>query len=132
MDTTPMPNEQLFDHSYREGSPVLDAHGEKVGVVGASETLGNYLVVQKGWLFTSELYIPLAAIHARDANGIYLNLTKDELNDDQWKVPPGGGSAVEAAPPSAVPPTAAPGNSPNPLDNGILPGPVPVDPLGSE
>ena len=48
--------------------------------------------MKKGWLFTYELYIPLATIHAQDANGIYLNLTKDELQDEQWKVPPGGGT----------------------------------------
>jgi len=132
MDNTPMMNEPPVAHSYIEGTTVLDAHGEKVGVVGNPETQGNYLVVQKGWLFTYQLYIPLTEIHAQDANGIYLNLTKEQLQDDQWKIPPGGGAAVEAAPPSMIPPTAPPGQEePDPLTNGILPGPVPVDPLSN-
>lgn len=125
MDTSPIMNEPPMDHSFIEGTPVLDAQGEKVGVVGAMEVQGNYLVVQKGWLFTYELYIPLSAIHAQDGNGIYLNLTKEELQDDQWKIPPGGGVAVEAVPPSNIPPTALPGQEmPDPLTNGILPGPI--------
>jgi hypothetical protein len=129
--TRPNLNEHPIADSYVEGTPVLDAHGEKVGVIGPAETRGNYLVVQKGWLFTYELYIPVSEIHAQDANGIYLNLTKEQLQEDQWKVPPGGGAAVEAAPPSMIPPTVIPGDQPDPLTNGILPGPVPVDPIGN-
>ena len=109
MENTPATNEHLLAHSYSEGTAVLDSQGEKVGVVGVPETQGNYLVVEKGWLFTHNLYIPLTAIHAQDANGIYLNLTKAELRDEQWKVPPGGGTAVEATPPTHVPPTVVPG-----------------------
>ncbi len=131
METNPMMNEPPVAHSYVEGTPVLDSQGEKIGVVGQPETLGNYLVVQKGWLFPDELYIPLNLIHAQDANGIYLNLSKEELQDDQWKVPPGGGAAVEAAPPSMLPPSVIPGQEPDALANGILPGPVPVDPLSN-
>ncbi|HLV98217.1 MAG TPA: hypothetical protein VKT82_06015 [Ktedonobacterales bacterium] len=131
MENIPPRNEPLVAHSYVAGTPVLDAHGEKVGMVAEPETRGNYLVVQKGWLFTSKLYIPLSEIHAQDANGIYLNLTKEQLKDDQWKVPPGGGAAVEAAPPSMLPPTTVPGQEPDPLANGILPGPLPADPLSN-
>jgi hypothetical protein len=92
MDNTPATDELMVAHSYTEGTAVLDSQGEKVGVVSLPTTQGNYLVMKKGWLFTYELYIPLSAIHAQDANGIYLNLSKDELQDEQWKVPPGGGT----------------------------------------
>ncbi len=132
MDNTPIPDDQQpVDYSYTEGTAVYDAEGQKVGVVGQPETQGYYLVVQKGWLFTYEVYVPITAIHAQDVNGIYLNLTKDQLQDDQWKVPPGGGAAVEAAPPASIPPTELPGEQPDPLTNGILPGPIPIDPLGN-
>jgi hypothetical protein len=130
MEKSPATDEPLVAHSYSEGSAVLDAQGEKVGVVGAPPLQGNYLVVEQGWLFTHTLYIPHAAIHAQDANGIYLNLTKEELQDEQWKVPPGGGTALEAAPPTSVPQAAASGQEADPLEGGILPGPLPADPLG--
>jgi hypothetical protein len=80
---------------------VLDAQGEKVGVVGAPPVQGNCLVVKQGWLFTHELYLPLSALHAQDANGIYLNLSKEELQDEQWKIPPGGGTVQETPSPTA-------------------------------
>ena len=51
---------------------------------------GNAPVIEKGWVFTHALYISLSAIHAQDANGISLHLTKEELQDEQWQVPPGG------------------------------------------
>ena len=131
MDNAPVIEEHPFAHVYTEGTAVFDGHGEKVGVVGAPPTQGNFLVVQKGWLFTYELYIPLTEIHTYDANGIFLNLTKEQLQDDRWKIPPGGGSAVEVVPPSSIPPTELPGQALDPLDNGILPGPIPVDPLSN-
>jgi len=130
MDMTPAPGEHMFAHSYVAGTPVFDANGEKVGVVGVPETQGNYLVVEKGWLFTYELYIPFTAIHAQDTNGIYLNLTRDELQDDQWKVPPGGGTAIESTLPPPVP-ADPPDQESNFLKGGILPGPVHVDPLSN-
>ena len=131
MDTVPATNEPLVAHSYREGTAVLDALGEKVGVVGSPALQGNYLVVEQGWLFTRALYLPLAAIHAQDANGISLHLTKEELQDEQWKIPPGGGTALEATPSTSVPPTAVPGQEHDLLEGGLLPGPLSVDPLGN-
>lgn len=131
MENTPATDEPLVAHSYLEGTAVLDAQGEKVGVVGVPPMQGNYLVVEKGWLFTHTLYIPHAAIHAQDANGIYLNLTKEELQDERWKIPPGGGSAVEVVPPATNPPSAAPGQEIGPLDGRTVPGPLPADPLGN-
>jgi hypothetical protein len=47
------------------------------------------------------LYLPLSALHAQDANGIYLNLSKEELQDEQWKIPPGGGTVQETPSPTA-------------------------------
>jgi hypothetical protein len=131
MENNSATDELLVAHSYREGTAVLDAQGEKVGVVGVPPMQGTCLIVEQGRLFTHTLYIPHAAIHAQDANGIYLNLTKEELQDEQWKTPPGGGSAAEAAPPAPMPPAAASGQEISPADRGIVPGPLPADPLGN-
>lgn len=90
MDNSPATHELMVTHSYNAGKAVLDSQGEKVGVVSLPPTPGNSLVMEKGWVFTHMLYIPLSAIHAHDVNGIYLNLTKEELQDEQWKIPPGG------------------------------------------
>ena len=100
--------------------------------MGSPALQGNYLVVEQGWLFTRTLYIPLPALHAQDANGIYLHLTKEELQDEQWKIPPGGGSALEATPSASAPPTADQGQEHPPPGGRPLPGPLSVIPSGTD
>src|SRR5215470_16203853 len=65
-----------------EDTPVFDVNAEKVGTVVLSALRDGYFVVEKGMIFTHELYLPATAIQARDANGVSLRLTKDELKDD--------------------------------------------------
>jgi uncharacterized protein (TIGR02271 family) len=49
---------------------------------------GGYLDVKKGLIFTRDVYIPLSAIGQRTTDGIYLNLPKDELRNQNWDKPP--------------------------------------------
>ena len=128
MQQIPPTDTGTYAYSIVEGTTVYDSQGEKVGAVSLPTMQGNYLVVEKGWLFTHELYIPLTSIRTQDANGIYLTLTKEELKHDQWKVPPGGGSAVEAAP-SNPPLRPAPDPGLADLNGGLIPSPPPAGPL---
>lgn len=121
----PTPGEDTLAEMYVEGTPVFDSQGKKVGVVGKPAVLGNSLVIEKGWLFPSNLYIPFSAVHARDANGVYLNVTKEELKDDQWKNPPGGAEVQSTIPDQ--PPIAPADPIQGVLGGGILPGPVVTD-----
>ena len=70
------------------GTDVFDANGDKVGSVQEFNPQANCIVVQKGFIFTKDVYIPLSAIDGRDDNGLYLNLTKDDLKDDRFASPP--------------------------------------------
>jgi len=70
------------------GTDVYDASGDKVGSVQEYNPQANCIVVQKGIIFTKDLYIPLSAIDSRDSDGLYLNLTKDQLKDDRFASPP--------------------------------------------
>ena len=70
------------------GTDVYDATGDKLGTVQEYNPQANCIVVQKGIIFTKDLYIPLNAIDSRDSNGIYLNLTKDQLKGDRYASPP--------------------------------------------
>lgn len=70
------------------GTDVYDANGDKVGTVQEFNPQANCIVVQKGLIFTKDLYIPMNAIDGRDDNGLYLNLTKDDLKDDRFASPP--------------------------------------------
>lgn len=86
MNTPQNPNAPVAE--IPENTNVYDVAGEKVGHVSFSAMRDGFFVVEKGWLFTHQLYIPATAILANDANGITLRLSKEELKDDRWKQAP--------------------------------------------
>lgn len=71
-----------------EGTTVYDAGGDKVGSVSEHNMQGAYLVVHKGWLFPKDVYVPLNAIGRADTDGVYLNMYKDDLKNQNWENPP--------------------------------------------
>ncbi len=71
-----------------EGLTVYDTTGEKVGTVREDNVQGGYLDVQKGWLFPKDIYVPRSAVSNIDANGVYLSLYKDDLQNQNWDAPP--------------------------------------------
>jgi len=68
------------------GQDVYGADGAKVGNVSGME--GDYIVVSKGFFFPTDYYIPTGAINSADADGIYLNVTKDEALNQGWDMLP--------------------------------------------
>ncbi len=71
-----------------EGMPVYDAGGDKVGTISEHNVQGRYLIAHKGWLFPQDVYIPLQAVASTDADGVYLNLYKDDILNQDWSNPP--------------------------------------------
>jgi hypothetical protein len=67
---------------------VYDVNGEKVGKVIFSAMRDGYFVVEQGWLFSHQYFLPPTAIQARTAEGITLRLSKEDLKEEQWKQPP--------------------------------------------
>ena len=85
----------MQEQQFVAGATVYDTTGAKVGTLRAYNPQGGYLVVAKGWLFSKDLYIPLAAFQGTDAAGaVHLGLRKDDLQDDRYAVPPVGGPTV--------------------------------------
>ncbi|HZG68851.1 MAG TPA: DUF2171 domain-containing protein, partial [Herpetosiphonaceae bacterium] len=70
----------------QQGTNVYGSDGDKVGDV--AEVGSNYVLVQKGWLFTRDIYIPLSAISSVDEDGVYLNIPKDQVNSMEWDIAP--------------------------------------------
>jgi len=79
----------------REGAEVYGADGDKVGkVIGATS---RYILVEKGFFFPSDYYIPASAIASVDADKIYLSVTKDEALNQGWDAEPLDYSGAYAA-----------------------------------
>ena len=68
------------------GSDVYGSDGKKAGDV--AEVQETYIVVSKGWLFTTERYVPVEAISRVDEDGVHLNVSKDEMEGGGWDKPP--------------------------------------------
>jgi hypothetical protein len=63
-------------------TPVYDVNGGKIGSV--EDINRDTLVLQKGMFFPKDISVPLAAIHHADAGGVYLGLTKDQVEHEEW------------------------------------------------
>jgi uncharacterized protein (TIGR02271 family) len=73
-----------------EGTEVVAADGDKVGKV--IEAQGDYLVVEKGFFFPTDYYVPRAAIASYDGDKAYLAVTKDEALNQSWDTAPAVGT----------------------------------------
>ena len=73
-------------YAFREGMTVYGADGEKVGKVVAVDP--SYVVVEKGFFFPSDYYIPASAIANIDEDHLYLTVSKEEALHQGWDQPP--------------------------------------------
>lgn len=71
-------NTGAYDYTDRlvAGADVYGSDNEKIGTV--ADVGQDYFLVQKGWLFIKDLYLPTSTIMQADGNNVYLNLTKHE------------------------------------------------------
>jgi len=78
-------------YQFREGDDVLGSDGEKVGSVHSIGS--NYLVVEKGFFFPTDYYVPFSAVSTYDdADGkVYLNVSKADALNSGWDTQPGEG-----------------------------------------
>jgi uncharacterized protein (TIGR02271 family) len=87
--------EQMQEQQFVAGAPVYDTTGEKVGTLREYNPHGAYLLVEKGWLFARDLYIPLPSVQGTDTTGaVPLSLRKDDLRDGRCAIPPVGGPTM--------------------------------------
>jgi uncharacterized protein (TIGR02271 family) len=80
------------------GDDVFGSDGEKVGTV--AEVQRDYLVVEKGFFFPTDYYIPFSAVATAGNGEIYLNVSKDDALQSGWETVPEldampGGSGID-------------------------------------
>jgi uncharacterized protein (TIGR02271 family) len=85
--------ENTQDWVLANGLDVIGSDDEKIGEV--QDALGEYFVVKKGWLFSTEYYVPSAAIVNVDDRAVYLNVTKDEALNQGWDQLPASVASVD-------------------------------------
>ena len=68
------------------GDDVYGSDGDKVGTV--AEIQPSYLVVEKGFFFPTDYYIPMSAVASASSGQIYLNVAKDAALNSGWDTVP--------------------------------------------
>ncbi len=76
------------DLEIEQGTDVLCTDGEKIGE--AVDVISDHLVVEHGFFIPSDLYIPKVAISGHDDAGVYLKLTKEQFDAQDWSEEPDG------------------------------------------
>jgi uncharacterized protein (TIGR02271 family) len=68
------------------GDEVYGSDGDKVGTV--AEVQAGYIVVEKGFFFPTDYYIPLSAIASASGGQVYLSTTREAALNSGWNVVP--------------------------------------------
>src|SRR5687767_12095540 len=68
------------------GDDVYGSDGDKVGTV--AEVQSSYLVVEKGFFFPTDYYIPTSAVASASDGQVYLNVAKDAALNSGWDTVP--------------------------------------------
>ena len=77
------------------GTNVYGSDGEKIGdVAGVAD---RYFIIEKGFLFTTDIYVPLSAVASADEDAITLSMTKEEVENSDWSSEPSDDDAAYAS-----------------------------------
>jgi uncharacterized protein (TIGR02271 family) len=68
------------------GDEVYGSDGDKVGTV--AEVQSGYIVVEKGFFFPTDYYIPMIAVASASGGQVYLDVAKDAALNSGWDVVP--------------------------------------------
>src|SRR5829696_529590 len=68
------------------GDDVYGSDGDKVGTV--ADVQQNYLVVEKGFFFPTDYYIPMSAVGSATGGQVFLNVEKDAALNSGWDTVP--------------------------------------------
>src|SRR5215212_8477948 len=77
------------------GDEVYGSDGDKVGTVAEVQT--GYIVVEKGFFFPTDYYIPTSAIASVSDGQVYLTTTKDAALNSGWDTVPDVQTTASAA-----------------------------------
>jgi len=75
-----------MQQNIQPGATVYGADGEKVGTVATYS--GQYIVVEKGFFFPKDYYIPLNAVAETSGDAVYLTVSKDDALNQGWDQQP--------------------------------------------
>ena len=86
-DQQAMPPNSM-SQQFSEGTPVYDVNGEQMGTVSKHGLVENTLVLYKSKFFHRDIQVPLSKVQRSDSKGIYLSVSKNQLQHERYAAPP--------------------------------------------
>ena len=78
--------QNTYANQIQTGTDVYGSDGDKIGsVAGIAD---NYFVIEKGFIFTTDIYVPMSAVASADSDRITLSMTKDQVENENWTSEP--------------------------------------------
>jgi len=68
------------------GTDVYGSDDEKIGSIAA--VTQNHFVIEKGFLFTTDIYVPMSAVASVDEDRVTLTMAKDQVENEDWSTEP--------------------------------------------
>src|SRR5215213_2696503 len=84
-----------YASQFNVGDEVYGSDGDKVGTVAEVQT--GYIVVEKGFFFPTDYYIPTSAITSASNGQVYLSTTRDAALNSGWDTVPDVPTTASAA-----------------------------------
>jgi len=84
-----------FSSQISVGDEVYGSDGDKVGTV--AEVQSSYIVVEKGFFFPTDYYIPMSAVSTTSGGQVSLNVAKDAALNSGWDTLPDTGTVLTTA-----------------------------------
>ncbi len=78
---------QMVREKITLGTKVFDAEGKKVGTVQAYDKDSGYMRIEKGEIFTKDLFLPVTAVSFLDDQGVHLAEVKDSIMNHFVRMP---------------------------------------------
>ena len=91
------------------GDDVYGSDGDKVGTV--AEVQPSYIVVEKGFFFPTDYYIPMSAVSSAGDGQVSLNVAKDAALNSGWDTVPDTGTVLTGVDVTATGGTRATGQA---------------------
>jgi uncharacterized protein (TIGR02271 family) len=71
-----------YANQIKTGTDVYGSDDEKIGsIAGVADT---YFVIEKGFIFTTDIYVPMSAVARVDDDRVMLSMTKDQVENEDW------------------------------------------------
>jgi len=78
---------RLVREMIQPGAKVFDAEGKSVGKIQLYDADTGYMRIQKGEIFTKDIFLPVTAVAYLDETGIHLSETKDSIMNHFVRLP---------------------------------------------